>query len=109
MFTKEIQLTQSLISLFIEYQVPSDFLLFEEELSSTGPCGSAMDKVVKGHVKSAMDVIEGAKQEQLNATIQTSDVRVKLHKTELSRHRSGMRRECDRYRKVGVTATAKAP
>lgn len=60
--TKEIKLTQNLLSLFIDYQVPSDLLSFDgAEDASKG------DKVycVKRHVSAVMDVIDEAKKAEL--------------------------------------------
>ena len=60
---KEMKLTQDLMELFIEYQVPSDLL------SYNGHSGSAAleDKIanVKANVKAVMDVIESQKKKQL--------------------------------------------
>mmetsp|Transcript_24736 Transcript_24736/g.36945 ORF Transcript_24736/g.36945 Transcript_24736/m.36945 type:complete len:916 (+) Transcript_24736:133-2880(+) len=60
--TKEIQLMQDLMSLFVEYQIPSDLLSFD------GPKDiAAGDRVeaVKGHVSAVLQVIEGEKKKQL--------------------------------------------
>jgi hypothetical protein len=61
--TKEIRLTQDLMSLFVEYQIPSDLLSFDGS-----PDVSAKDKVdfVKGHTKAVLDVIAEAKQTELD-------------------------------------------
>lgn len=60
--TKEIQLTQDLMSLFLDYQIPSDLITYE------GP-GDAPpeDKVarVKGHVQRMLDVIAASKTREL--------------------------------------------
>jgi hypothetical protein len=61
--TKEIQLTQDLMKLFIEYQIPSDLLSYD------GPKGaSSTEKVtrVKGLVRAMLDLIEEKKQEEIN-------------------------------------------
>mmetsp|Transcript_16499 Transcript_16499/g.46089 ORF Transcript_16499/g.46089 Transcript_16499/m.46089 type:complete len:638 (+) Transcript_16499:3566-5479(+) len=60
--TKEIQLTQDLMRLFIEYQVPSDLLSFD---GSAGASLAAKVENVKVHVKAVLDVIEGEKTKQL--------------------------------------------
>eukprot|EP00545_Synedropsis_sp_CCMP1620_P000355 CAMPEP_0119005492 /NCGR_PEP_ID=MMETSP1176-20130426/1748_1 /TAXON_ID=265551 /ORGANISM="Synedropsis recta cf, Strain CCMP1620" /LENGTH=988 /DNA_ID=CAMNT_0006957305 /DNA_START=85 /DNA_END=3051 /DNA_ORIENTATION=+ len=60
--TKEIRLTQDLMSLFVDYQIPSDLLSFD------GSCeASVKDKVdcVKGHTKAVLDVIADAKKAEL--------------------------------------------
>lgn len=70
--TKEIQLTQDLMSLFVDYQIPSDLLSFD------GPGdGDILNKVtaVKGYVKSVMDVIEASKEKQLIEEERKADMR----------------------------------
>uniref|UniRef100_A0A7S4MII2 Uncharacterized protein n=1 Tax=Odontella aurita TaxID=265563 RepID=A0A7S4MII2_9STRA len=69
--TKEIKLTQDLLSLFIDYQIPSDLLSFD----GAGDISLA-DKVaiVKGHVKSVMSVIEEAKDKDLEAAQKEADM-----------------------------------
>jgi len=60
--TKEIQLTQDLMSLFVDYQIPSDLLSFD------GPdVLETREKVtaVKAHVEAVLNVIEGQKKKQL--------------------------------------------
>jgi hypothetical protein len=61
--TKEIRLTQGLMSLFVEYQIPSDLLSFDGS-----PDASAKDKVdcVKGHTKAVLDVIAEAKKAEFD-------------------------------------------
>lgn len=60
---KEMQLTQDLMELFVEYQVPSDLL------SYSGVTGNVAneDKVsnVKQNVKSVIDVIDGEKEKEM--------------------------------------------
>ena len=73
--TKEIQLTQDLMSLFVEYQIPSDLLSFD------GPNNvSTSEKVatVKGYVKAVLDVIANAKQKQLENEKQKAKMRKSL-------------------------------
>jgi len=58
--TKEIQLTQDLMSLFVDYQIPSDLFSCGESRDGSG---NAADQVstAKGHVKSVLDVINNEK------------------------------------------------
>lgn len=60
--TKEICLTQDSLSLFIDYQIPSDLLSFDgaEDTEISGKIN-----VVKGHVKNVMDMIGDAKKAEL--------------------------------------------
>jgi len=60
--TKEIQLMQDLMSLFVEYQIPSDLLSFDG-IKDT----AAGDRVeaVKGHVSAVLEVIQREKKKQL--------------------------------------------
>ena len=60
--TKQIQLTQQLMSLFIDYQIPSDLLSFDGPADATQ---QAKLLVVQGHVKSVMDVVDDAKKKEL--------------------------------------------
>ena len=61
--TKEIKLTQDLLRIFIEYQIPSDLLSYEGD-----PEAELHVKLeaAKGHVKAIMDMIEDTKKEQLD-------------------------------------------
>jgi hypothetical protein len=70
--TKEIQLTQDLMSLFTEYQIPSDLLTFD------GPANSdtaAKVGAVKEYVKSILEVIENSKEKQLIEEERKADMR----------------------------------
>jgi hypothetical protein len=70
--TKEIQLTEDLMSLFVEYQVPSDLLTFD------GPDDQTLaEKVnaVRGYVKSVLDVIDASKKKQLQDEVMKADMR----------------------------------
>ena len=60
---KEMKLTQDLMELFIEYQVPSDLLSY----SGFSDDVATQDKIanVRDNVKSVMDVVEAEKEKQL--------------------------------------------
>ena len=60
---KEIKLTEDLMDLFVEYQIPSDLLSYDGTSSGT----NARDKVenVREHVQAVLDVIDGIKGKQL--------------------------------------------
>lgn len=60
--TKEIRLTQDLMSLFIDYQIPSDLVSFDGPLDA-----SVGDKVgcVKAHAQAVLDVISEAKKSEV--------------------------------------------
>eukprot|EP00980_Cylindrotheca_fusiformis_P017289 scaffold5347_cov130-Cylindrotheca_fusiformis.AAC.11 len=75
--TKEIQLTQDLMSLFVEHQIPSDLLSFDGASDST-----TKEKVetVKNYTAAVMDVIEKAKQKQLEEEKQRAKMREKMNK-----------------------------
>ena len=60
--TKEIKLTQDLLRLFIEYQIPSDLLSYEG--SPNIELHVKLD-TVKGHVKAIMDMLESTQKQQL--------------------------------------------
>jgi hypothetical protein len=67
--TKEIKLTQDLMSLFVEYQIPSDLLTYD------GPEAAAIhEKVesVKENVKAVLDVIEATRTKELEEAKQKS-------------------------------------
>jgi hypothetical protein len=61
--TKEMKLTQELMELFVEYQVPSDLLPYDSDDENL----NVKDKVdnVKSHVQAVLDVIGNAKTKQL--------------------------------------------
>jgi hypothetical protein len=62
--TKEMKLTQDLMELFVEYQVPSDLLSYDGNDSSSSP----KEKVdtVRAHVQAVSGVIHEAKTKELN-------------------------------------------
>merc|ERR1711970_433725 len=68
--TKEIKLTQELMTLFIKYQIPSDLLAFDPNNTAAAD-GEAAEKsateklaAVKGHVKAMYDMIGEAQKEE---------------------------------------------
>ena len=70
--TKEIELTQDLMSLFVEYQIPSDLLSYD------GPdSDNVTEKVqyVKSYVKAVMEVIDKEKAKQLEGEKQKREMR----------------------------------
>lgn len=73
--TKEIQLTQDLMSLFVEYQIPSDLMSFDG-----APDVGIAEKVqaVKGYVKSILEVIDLAKEKQLIDEERKADMRAEM-------------------------------
>jgi hypothetical protein len=75
--TKEIQLTQDLMSLFIDYQIPSDLLSLQH--ASATPSTDA-DKValVKEYVKAVTDVIAAEKKKQLGEETLKADMRTEM-------------------------------
>ena len=74
--TKEIQLTQDLLSLFVDYQVPSDLLSFDGS-----PELDVSQKLiaVKSHVKAVMDMVENTKQRQLEEERRKADMRAEMN------------------------------
>jgi hypothetical protein len=73
--TKEIQLTQDLMSLFVDYQIPSDLLSFDGAADADVP--SKLNKV-KEYVKTVLDVIESSKEKQLIEEERKADMRGEL-------------------------------
>jgi hypothetical protein len=73
--TKEIQLTQDLMSMFVDYQIPSDLLSFDGD-----PSCALAEKVatVKGYVKAVTGVIEGEKKKQLQDEAMKADMRAEM-------------------------------
>lgn len=79
--TKEIQLTQDLLSLFVDYQIPSDLLSFgtaivDSDVESVTTDGKI--RAVRGYVKAVMDVIDGSKQKQLKEEEMKADMRAEM-------------------------------
>ena len=70
--TKEIQLTQDLMSLFVDHQIPSDMLTYDG-----APDAPAADKVssVKEYTKSVLNVIDESKKKQLKEEEMRADMR----------------------------------
>merc|ERR1719321_2038696 len=65
--TKQIQLTEHLLDLFIAYQIPSDLLAYDGP-----PDAPDADKLaaVKGHVQAIYDTIAEAKKAEIDAAKQ---------------------------------------
>eukprot|EP00797_Seminavis_robusta_P005680 Sro1379_g267670.2 (539) ;mRNA; r:2054-3670 len=61
--TKEMQLTQDLLSLFIEYQIPSDLLSYDGPPEE--PDRSKKIALVQQYTKSVLNVVQGEKDKQL--------------------------------------------
>ena len=74
--TKEIQLTQDLMSLFVEYQIPSDLLTFDGPADADA---AAKVAAVKGYVKAILDMIESAKEKQLLEEERKADMRNEMN------------------------------
>jgi len=72
--TKEIQLTQDLMELFVEYQVPSDLLSYDGENSEA----TTKEKVenVKGNVQSVLNAIKDSKTKQLESQVIATDMAI---------------------------------
>lgn len=70
--TKEMKLTQDLMELFVDYQVPSDLLSYDGEDENV----NVKEKVsnVKGHVQAVLDVIAAAKIKQLEEATLKADM-----------------------------------
>eukprot|EP01082_Thalassiosira_pseudonana_P012433 g11301.t1 g11301 contig5:555219-557969(+) len=68
---KEMKLTQDLMELFIEYQVPSDLLSFDGEGTV---CTDQKLSNVRGHVQAVLDIIAGEKEKQLAAAKRETDM-----------------------------------
>jgi len=70
--TKEMKLTQDLMELFVDYQVPSDLLSYDGEDENV----NVKEKVsnVKGHVQAVLDVIAAAKIKQLEEATMMADM-----------------------------------
>ena len=75
--TKEIQLTQDLMSLFVDYQIPSDLLSYDDasEVSTKD-----MVAVVRGHVEAVLEVIDKAKAKQLEEEKRRAEMREEREK-----------------------------
>lgn len=65
--TKEIKLTQDLMQLFIRYQIPSDLLSFSDDLLLPGESATPEKQLqlVKGQVQAMQDMIELAKEAEI--------------------------------------------
>ena len=73
--TKEIQLTQDIMSLFVDYQVPSDLMTYDGS-----PESNNMDKVstVRNHVAAILKVIDDSKAKQLKEEEMRADMRADM-------------------------------
>lgn len=70
--TKEVELTQDLMKLFVEYQIPSDLLSYDGEASAT-----TLDKIanIKEHVDHIKNIIENEKKSELTQAKQVEEMR----------------------------------
>jgi hypothetical protein len=73
--TKEIQLTQDLMSLFVDHQIPSDLLSFDEP-SDEGTSDKV--KKVTEYATAVMDVIAKAKEKQVEEENQKAKLRERM-------------------------------
>ena len=73
--TKETKLTETLLELFIEYQVPSDLLSYDGEADAP-----TADKLaaVKEHVKAVTDTIEESKRAEVEAASHRHSISARL-------------------------------
>jgi hypothetical protein len=78
--TKEVKLTQSLLELFMEYQIPSDLLTYDHTDDSSNN-ESAADKVnvVRGYVKGVEDMISDAKKKTIADEESKAEMRHAMH------------------------------
>ncbi|KAL7571848.1 hypothetical protein ACA910_002925 [Epithemia clementina (nom. ined.)] len=89
--TKEIQLTQDLMQLFVEYQIPSDLLSFDDDDLEEGGEGEQGDSntlarsrgtrklaAVKAHVKNVVTVIEAEKEKQFSEEERKAEMRAEM-------------------------------
>jgi hypothetical protein len=73
--TKEIQLTQDIMALFVEYQVPSDLMTFDGD---PGASNAEKVSVVRGHVDAVLKVIDDSKKRQLKEEEMRADMRAEM-------------------------------
>mmetsp|Transcript_652 Transcript_652/g.1139 ORF Transcript_652/g.1139 Transcript_652/m.1139 type:complete len:988 (+) Transcript_652:115-3078(+) len=70
---KEIKLTQDLMELFVEHQVPSDLLSYDGDTSASVTSKEKVDNV-KSHVEAVLGVINSEKENQLEQTTMKADM-----------------------------------
>ena len=68
--TKEIQLTQDLMEMFIKYQIPSDLLCFQGD---EGASSAERVAAVKGYVRAMQDMIKASKERELEEKRQADE------------------------------------
>lgn len=105
--TKEIQLTQDLLSLFVEFQIPPNLVSYDGDESA-----SVADKVaaVKQHTKGVLDVIKDIKEAQLAEETKKAEMRAEQARKEKAAaavaRQKGM--ETERFGGGGVALARKA-
>jgi hypothetical protein len=87
--TKQIKLTESLMELFIEYQVPSDLLSYDGDVNA-----STQEKIenVREHVQTVLAMIEDTKAKQLEEVTMKADMARESKVSEESVPMDGARR-----------------
>lgn len=88
--TKEIKLTQDLMQLFIRYQIPSDLLSFSDDLLLPGESATPEKQLqlVKGQVEAMQNMIEIAKEAEIQERRQEEQQRRLEKKLEKKGRRS---------------------
>lgn len=89
--TKEIKLTQDLLSLFIDYQIPSDLLTFDGDSAKTAPAEKVA--AVKAHVRAVQEMIAEAKAAELNEETERAKMEEELAKSRRQHRRARMEME----------------
>jgi hypothetical protein len=85
--TKEVRLSEDLLSLFIDYQIPSDLLSYD------GPTNcEASEKVaaVKKNCQNVLDMIEGLKEKEIKEQAARADMAFETRQAEQPPHSEGL-------------------
>lgn len=95
--TKEIQLTQDLLSLFVEYQIPPNLVSYDGDESA--PVAEKVD-AVKQHTKGVLDVIKDIKDAQLAEETKKAEMRAEQVRQAKKKQEMTERADCERSLRV---------
>eukprot|EP01061_Rhynchopus_euleeides_P028827 TRINITY_DN469_c0_g2_i5.p1 TRINITY_DN469_c0_g2~~TRINITY_DN469_c0_g2_i5.p1 ORF type:complete len:929 (+),score=475.37 TRINITY_DN469_c0_g2_i5:57-2843(+) len=93
--TKEIRLTQDLLELFIEYQIPSDLVAYQSDTFEDDDDVSPAAKVekVRGHVAAMRKMLDEAKEGELAEQRQKAEMAKLQRKAQQSQEEAAAQRE----------------
>lgn len=79
---KEIKLTEDLMELFVEHQIPSDLLSYDEVGGDSSAIATEKVEYVRQNVKAVVNIVNGLKEKQLEVILTREEARKMAEKAE---------------------------